>query len=89
MILKKLKLNFYYETLIIVVLFSVLVGLTGFLAKNGFTFLSSSPNGSIINIMIFGALSPFNITQESLFNDFLLLLPLIIVSSALYKISTR
>ena len=86
---KKLKLNIYYETIIIVVWFSALVGLTGFLAKNGLTFLSSSPNGSIINIIIFGALAPFNITQESLFNDFLLLLPLIIVSSAFYKISTR
>ena len=89
MISKKLKLNFYYETLIIIVWFGVLVGLTGFLAKNGLTFLLSSPKGSIINIIIFGALSPFNITQESLFNDFLLLLPLIIVSSAFYKISTK
>ena len=89
MIFKKLKLNFYYETLIIVVWFSVLVGLTGFLAKNGLTFLLSSPKGSIINIIIFGALSPFNITQESVVIDFWFLLPLIIVSSAFYKISTR
>ena len=89
MTFKKLKLNSYYETISIVVWFSALVGLIGFLAKNGLTFLSSSPNGSIINIIIFGALAPFNITQESLFNDFLLLLPLIIVSSAFYKISTR
>ena len=89
MIFKKLKLNIYYETIIIVVWFSALVGLTGFLAKNGLTFLLSSPKGSIINIIIFGALSPFNITQEILFNDFLLLLPLIIISSAFYKISAR
>ena len=86
---KKLKLNIYYETIIIVVCFSALVGLTGFLAKNGLTFLSSSPNGSIINIIIFGALSPFNITQEYVVTNFWLLLPLIIVSSAFYKISAK
>ncbi len=84
-----MKLNIYYETIIIVVCFSALVGLTGFLAKNGLTFLSSSPNGSIINIIIFGALSPFNITQEYVVTNFWLLLPLIIVSSAFYKISAK
>ena len=87
--IKKLKLNIYYETIIIVVWFIALVDLTGFLAKNGLTFLLSSPNGSIVNIIIFGALSPFNITNEYVVTNFWLLLPLIIVSSAFYKISTR